>query len=185
MNDRLKKQLHTYKRSLENKKVYASLYTIVLLFTLVIYGFFGVYPLIRVTERKFNTLNELTDLNRRLLKKKANINDTKEALEKARFYTNELESAIPLRPEVEDFMVSLVGEAGSDGYRQRNFYIQDVLDGEVTLRAKLRGSAGQFTFLIADIETMDRLTKINSFRYSLREDTASVEVNLMIYFLER
>lgn len=185
MNDRLKKQLYTYKRSLEDKKVYTSLYVLLLFITIFVYGMFGLFSLYKVTREKINTINNLKNLNSRLSYKVDDMLAMRDTLQQVRYYTQNLERAITTSAKLEDYIVSLSNAAGGAGFSQKNLYKQAAKGGEIDLLVRFQGSSNQLLPLIKAVENLHRLTKITGINYNIREDTAMVELRLKIYYLDK
>lgn len=185
MNDRLKKQLYTYKRRLEDKKIYTGVYTIILFLSIIIYGLFGLLPFYKVTREKMQTINNLKDLNSKLSLKVDDMIAMRDTLEKVKFYTQNLEGAITTSPKLEDYLVDLVTAAGGKGFSQKSFYKQGQKDGVTNLAVRFQGSSGQLLPFIKSVENIHRLTKITGINYNIREDIADVQLKLQIFYLER
>ena len=185
MNERFSRQVNTYRRSLEDKKIYTTLYAVLLVFALVVYGLLGIVPLVQVTRRKLTTLADLKTLNRNLEMKRDSLSDVKDKIDLARAYIYGLDEAVPVQPTVETYMVGLVGSAATTGFKQRSLYVQTFDDESLELSATFQGSALQLASMLQALEAAERLTVLERFNYTLREETANLDMVLKIYYLER
>lgn len=183
MNEAIRNKISSYRREVEDQRVNSSIYSLILVVTVLVYGFFGIIPLYRVLVHKYSTYRELTALNKKLMDKKESIDAVKAKLAEAAFYIEELDKVVSPDTAIEDYMVALVNNAATTGFKQRSLVLQGEADSEINLRVNFQGSETQLTALIESLENMQRLTIIDSFNYSQREDTANVELALHVFYL--
>ena len=185
MNEQLKKQLNTYKRSLENKRMQVSIHTLLLVVIVVFYGFVGTYLLIKVTRERLTAMSDLTRLVVDLTIKKGNIEEMKQKLAKTEFYIERVNLAVPKETMLEDFMIDLVNVASRNGFKQKRLYRRSFDENTLELNVTLQGANAQVPSLIEAIESMDRLVTIERFSLRTIEETATVSLVLSIYYLEK
>jgi hypothetical protein len=185
MNEQLTKQLSTYKRTLENRKVQSTIYTILILVTIFLFDLYGIYTLIKVTKNRHTTLQKLDKLNNDLEYKRDRTDILKKKLEESQLYLDMLENVVPKKPLVENYMVDLVGIAAKHGFKQERLQKRRTVDNYVEVRVFLKGQRDQFVPFIQSLEKTDRLSVINRLYYSLEEETVNVELAIKIYYLER
>jgi Tfp pilus assembly protein PilO len=185
MNEQLRKQMSTYRRTLENRKIQSLIYSSLLLITIIVFDFAGVYSLYRISMQKYQTLTKLRKLVADLNQKSENTHLLKQKLDESKFYLDELEKAIPKTQRVEDYTAELVKVAASKGFKHRKMNIQHIEKEFVLLRAYFQGPSSQVGPLISAIESMERLASVQSFRYNVSGETAEMSMYIKIYYLER
>ena len=185
MNEKVTKHLGAYKRSVENKKFQSSAYSILLVFTILVFDIFGLQSMVDITVRRFDALKNLNQLVEDLSYKKDSTDLLKQKLKDSQYYLNILEEVVPLEPKVENYMVSLVQVAAKHGYKQSKLVKRDSRDDYVELRASFQGSPNQMGPFIRSLEAQDRLSVIKSFYYSIVENTVNLEVTVRIFYLYR
>lgn len=183
MNDQIKKHLYTYKRNMENKKVYTGIYTFVLFFSFFVVGIFGFISLTLTIRDKRETISELKELNRKLIIKRDDVREMRKVLEGVRFYTDSLERNVPMSPKTEEYFVNLSLVANSTGFKQVSFNKSGEEGGIVDLRVRYKGSPSRLLYLIEAVESMERLTKLKEFSYRVAEGSAQLDTSLEIYYL--
>jgi len=185
MNEQMRKQLNTYRRNLENKRIQGYIYSSILVFTIIVFDFVGIHSLIKITRRRMRTYSELSKLTTNLEIKSRNIDFLKTKLNESRFYLNMLNVAVPKEKKVEMYMVDLVNAAARNGLKQNRMQRRTTTDEYVELRATFQGPIFQVHPFIESIESIDRLSVIHKFSYILDDETAHVEASIRIYYLER
>ncbi len=185
MNEQMRKQLNTYRRNLENKRIQSIIFSFLLVFTILVFDLIGVYSLVNITRRRLLTLSELNELNESLEAKSKNIDTLKVKLNESRYYLNMLEVAVPKERKVEDYMVGLVNAAARNGLKQKRMQNLHTEDEYVDLRATFQGPPFQIHPFISSIEDIHRLSVVRKFTYSLEGDTAHMQIFLRAFYLER
>jgi len=185
MNENVKKQLSSYKRSIENKQFQSSAYTIILIFTIIVFDIFGLQSLVDITVRRFDTLENMNKLIKDLEFKRDNTELLKQKLNDSKYYLNMLEESVPKERKVEKYMVSLVQVAAKHGYKQDKLVIRETRENYVEVRASFKGSTAQLEPFISAIEDQVRLLLVQSIHYSIVENTVDLQVVLRIFYLSR
>ncbi len=185
MNEKVTNQLNAYKRTLENKKLQSSIYSILLVTTMLFFDVFGLRSMLKITKRRYDTLQSLNQLVTDLEFKKDNIDMLKQKLDASQYYLNMLEETVPVSPTEEKYMVGLVQTAAKHGYKQNKLIIKENKNNFVELRGTFQGSPDQMEPFIESIENQDRLSVIQTFHYSIVEKTVNLEVVIRIYYLYR
>jgi len=185
MNEQMRKQLSTYKRNLENKRIQGLIFSFLLVFTIIVFDLIGVYSLVKVTGRRLQTLSDLNELNADLETKSKNIDTLKAKLNESKFYLSMLEVAVPKERKIENYMMDLVGAAAGNGIKQKKMQTKHLEDEYVELRASFQGPPFQIYPFIQSIEAIDRLSVVKEFTYSLEGATAHIQVTLKAFYLER
>lgn len=185
MNQQLKKQLNAYKRTLEDRKLQSSIYTALIILTVLFFDAFGIYSMVKITKRRYQTTQQLQKLNDSLTYKKDQIDLLKKKLKDSQVYLDMLEKAVPTTPLVEDYMVSLVRTGAKYGYKQDELIRRRMEDNYVKLRASFEGQKTQMPNFVKAVESLDRLAVIEDLHYTIVEDTVKLELVIDIYFMNR
>ncbi len=185
MNEQMRKQLNTYRRNLENKRLQSIIFSFLLVFTIIVFDLIGIYSLVKITRRRLLTLSELNELNAKLEMKSKNIDTLGVKLNESKFYLNMLEVAVPKERKIEDYMLGLVNAAAVNGLKQKKMQNQHTEDDYVELRATFQGPPFQIHPFIRSIEDINRLSVVRKFTYSLEGDTAHIQIFLRAFYLER
>lgn len=185
MNKKLRVQLNTYKRSLENRRVQSLIYSFFLVFILIVFDIIGLYSLYKITSRKLATYVDITKLNVDLNIKRIDSESLNSRLEESKLYLSRLDVAIPKEHQTEAFAVEIVEAAAKSGLKHRKFHRLTNTDEYVDVRITLQGPSSQIYPFIREVESMDRLTVVKSFDYVLDVDTAYLQVVIRVFYIER
>lgn len=185
MNQQLTKQLNTYKRTLEDRKLQSSIHTILIIITILFFDAFGIYSMVKITKRRHATVQDLQKLNESLVYKKDQTELLKKKLKDSQVYLDMLEAAVPTNPQIEDYMVKLVQIAAKYGYKQDELVRRKMEDSYVKVRASFEGQREQMPNFIEAVESLDRLSTIEDMHYVIIEDTVKLELVVNIYFMDR
>ncbi len=185
MNEQLRKQLNTYRRSLENKRMQVSIYSVLLIIILLGYGLAGTYLLYKVTRKRIQTISEISRLVTDLHIKKYDMEEMKQKLSRSKSYIEKVNTAIPKEVMMEDFMVDLVNVAARNGFKQNRMNRRSAEGNRLELNVTFQGSDAQVHSLIDSIESLDRLTAVENLNLRTIEETATVSLVLSIYYLEK
>ena len=178
-------QLSTYRRSLENKKVQNLIYSFALLYIILVLDVLGIYSLVRVTNRRLETYRNLSELNGDLKAKSGTIGQLKVKLDESKYYLSRLDVLVPKERMTEDYMIDMVDAAARNGLKQKGIKVTKTLDEYVEFRAIFQGPVFQIYPFIRSIESIDRLSSIREFDYSLDGETANLWASIRIYYLKR
>lgn len=178
----LTKQINEYKRELENRKLRAKLFGMIIFIVITFYGILGCGPFVNVLQRKAQTIKELENLNSQLERKKGILQNLELDLPSYQESLSQLEVAVPQDTDLEEYLVILVNTAASSGYTHKAFIVTKVGEGEAVINVKLEGTKFFLYSLLAAIEDLDRLSEIQSVSYSFSEDTASVNLVIRIFY---
>ncbi len=185
MNEQMRKQLNTYRRNLENKRMQSIIFSSLLVLIIVVFDLFGIYSLVIITRRRLQTLSDLRKLNTELEIKSKNIDTLRVKLNESKYYLNMLEVAVPKEKNVEAYMVALVDAAAGNGLKQQKMQRQSTDDEYVELRANFQGPPFQIHPFIKSIEDIKRLSVVKKFTYELEGNTAHIQVYIRAFYLKR
>ena len=145
MNEQMRKQLNTYRRNLENKRLQSIIFSFLLVFTIIVFDLIGIYSLVKITRRRLLTLSELNELNAKLEMKSKNIDTLGVKLNESKFYLNMLEVAVPKERKIEDYMLGLVNAAAVNGLKQKKCRINILKMIMLSLEQPFKGRLFKFT----------------------------------------
>jgi len=185
MNEQMRKQLNTYKRNLENKRMQSIIFSFILVFIILTFDLIGIYSLVKITRRRLLTLSELNELNIKLETKSKNMDTLSAKLNESKFYLNMLEVAVPKDKKTEKYMIDLVDAAAGNGLKQKRMQTQNIDDEYIDLRANFQGPPFQIYPFIKSIEAIERLSVVRKFTFNLEGDTAHIQVSIRAFYLER
>ncbi len=183
MNENVRNKINRYRRELQDEKVNTTLYSFVFILTIVGFGLFGIIPVYRVAVEKYNTLKELNELNKNLAAKRDGINELSIKLNDAKYHISELKKVVTPTPEIENYMISLVGVASKNGFKQKSLAIQGKKDSVVSLSVSLQGPVTQMHSFLGDVENLSRLSVVKGFNYSNRENSANLNMSIDVFYL--
>ncbi|OGC45909.1 hypothetical protein A2V49_02550 [candidate division WWE3 bacterium RBG_19FT_COMBO_34_6] len=185
MNDEVAKKLNIYKRRLEEEKILISVYTIIFIFTVVIYGFFGIPSFFKAIKSKVESVDQLGALVNLLSQKKEKLIFLEGEIIKVNPHLEKMYSVITDSPKIEEYLLSSVEAASKSGFKQKKLDVESVADDSITILSAYEGNLNQLTELIKNIESINRLTKIEEFDFSYREGVTTVKMRMIIYFAKK
>lgn len=158
-------------------------YTIYLLITVFLFGFYGVYPGIKNFLENRKVFSQLTQLKTSLEEKKAFLVATQSDLARVGKYKEPLNKIIPDDYEVQNYLIEFAVAASSSGFGLRSFTVGEISENYINILVTLDGPYIFLSRLVKNIESLSRFTEITSINVAFDKDkSVFVHLNLLIYF---
>lgn len=162
-----------------------SMYISFVIVTLILFGGFG----IRINLEQISAAKEerlrLESINQSVLAKLEAFKVIEKDLDQIRIYIPALNEAMPLEPKTEVYLDEFVREVGRQGYIVSSLRVEGVSyeNGQVPVGIAIKGNPNDVGKLVTTIESLKRLTTVQSLKLSLDEDEADIRAVLVIYYI--
>ncbi len=177
---------NTYRTNVElYPKRQISMYLSFVVVTVILFGGFG----IRINLKQISIAKEekmrLESINQSVLAKLEAYRIIEKDLEQIRIYIPALNEAMPLEPKPEVYLDEFVRSVGRQGYIVSSLRIEGVSyeNGQVPIGVAIEGSPNNVGKLITTIESLKRLTTVQSLKLSLDEGDAAIKAVLIIHYI--
>lgn len=184
MNESFKTIINNLKRGLSNEALSVKLYIVWGILTLVIFGVFGFYPVLKNFISNIKLVEEMYQNNLSLKNKIKELEVAKEKLELIGEDAHILDTYMPNDFEAQTYMVNLSMIASESGYTldKMSFGKSDASGVLLTIGISGRGNLED---LIKKIEFSGRLMEIQNIRYSIGEKSDTVNMTVKSFIMER
>lgn len=152
----------------------------------IFFGYFGIRPLSKVLVNKNNTVKEMIEINKNLESNIALLNEEGAKIESTGNNLNYLYTFMPVRPNIQDYLVEMLPEISKAGFTVKKYVPSfSSVEGEYPITVLFEGT-GDITMLIEKIESLKRITRVESFKVLKNDNSDSIQVNanLIIYYFE-
>lgn len=148
--------------------------------SVVILGFFGIFPLGKVLISKINTLQELKKINVELEQKVKDLVTARNQLEDLNAYTPYLDAYLPKKIILQNYMIDFVSAASSSGFFVQRFNPQKETKEGLLVNITLEGDGDTYD-LIREIESLGRVTRISNITVTNVKDRQQVVLEVLIF----
>ncbi len=178
------KFLATYEREIENKPVNnISFYGGIALTIILIIFFFGIKPTITAIGQNIAYKRQLNEIKTNMETKLEQIDLGEENMNRISTEIELLNTAIPNKSELEQFLSELVLVAARSGFVLDRVKKNEEFEKEIPVHLELRGQLDQLPKLTDEIEKMERFVKIINIRTQQEEYDAIIRMKINIYML--
>ncbi len=184
MNNEINKTITAYKRRLEDKQVNNAIYSIFLVITIFVYGGFGLYSFYKTIRVKYTTYTDLKQLNTNLENKLQSLSTIRKSLSDADPYVQELLKTVPLKPEVEKYVVDITSTSAGAGYKTNSLNVQMSEDTVTVFMIRNEGPSATFAQLIENIENLERMSVVTRFNMSMDDSFARNNMDVTVFQLK-
>lgn len=180
------KSVTNLNRSLGNSSFLLKVLTIWAVCTLLIVGFLGIYPQVKVLRKSAKTYKEMKEINQKLKNKIEDINKEYEKVEKNEKGIQFLDAYLPDDYGLQNYIVDLSLAAAKSGYLLTGLTVQgdSDLSADILAEATFEGD-GNFGDLVKTVESLERISQVNELSFSNTSDEKKkVVLVINIYVLE-
>lgn len=169
---------------LTNEPLLAKIYGVWTIVALVVFGVFGVGPLINTVTTKAALYKELTDNNAKMNLKLQEVYKASDQVAQATQYLPLLYQNVPDNLNTQSYFLTFTEEASSAGFVVKSFVPSYSVDGMtpdsfLTINADLEGT-GDVSDLITALEGSQRLTVVDRLIFSNTLSGKNVRLDLRI-----
>lgn len=176
--------LATYEREIENKPINnITFYGAISLVIVGIIFFFGIKPTFIAIRQNAAYRRQINDIKQNMEAKIETIDTMEEEMNRVSQEIDLLNTAIPNKADLEQFLSELVLVAARSGFVLDRVKKSEVFDEEIPVNLELRGQLEQLPKLTGEIESMDRFVKIVNIRTQQEDFDAVVRMKINIYTL--
>jgi Tfp pilus assembly protein PilO len=181
----IKKLLTNLNRALMNPTIYLKVLRIWAIASLVIFGFFGVYPQIKALSEGLKTYSEMKNINKLLKEKTDLIRSESLKMEGHQNGIKILDTYLPDDYEVQNYIVDLSFASAKNGYALIGLTVESPTGYSpgVIARANLNGSGG-FKELVSTVESLKRISQVDELKFTDEKDEKKVTLLIDIFILE-
>lgn len=184
MKEKQEAFLNYIKRLTSNEAVLVKVYIVWGVLSLVVFGFFGFYPVMKNFVSNVKLVEEMYQNN---LSLKNKIEELKVAKEKIEIVGSDLEildKYLPNDFEAQTYLVNLSILVSESGYTLDKMSFGKDRGGDTSLTLGISGK-GNMNELVNKIESSGRLMEIQSIRYSIGERSDTVNMTVRSFIMER
>lgn len=173
--------LSTIKRLISNDAVSVKIYIYWGVFTLVIFGLFGFFPVTKIFISNVKLLEEMYDSNKKLESKIEELKVAKEKIDIVGEDAKILDEFLPDDFLAQTYMVQMSLMAGESGYSLDKINFEKVSGSSVSMSLSLTGK-GKVIDFIEKLESSGRITQVENVKISIgdRDDTLNLNVKSFI-----
>lgn len=184
MRDRLQRTYNNISRLISNEYIAYKIYLVWLVMTLVLFGFFGIYPLSKSIFANYKLTREMVKTNSMLTKKIADITDAKEKMDRVSGFLNLLELYLPEEFSTQNYMVDFIFVAADGDYVVDRFTPLAQTPTIVDISVNLIG-IGDFLKVINNLEALIRVTEIQNIRFTKNVEYNELTLTVRTFIMEK
>jgi len=184
MKEKQEAFINYIKRVTSNEGTLVKVYIVWGAASLILFGFFGFYPVAKNFISNVKLVEEMYQNNLSLKKKIEELKEAKGKIEIVGSDVDILDRYLPNDFEAQTYLVDLSMLAGDAGYTLDKISFGKEKGGENSLTLGISGK-GNLNELVKKIESSGRLMEIQSIRYSIGERSDTVNMNLKSFIMER
>lgn len=159
--DLIKRYSGDLDRDLKNVFLAIRVYSITLALIFVVFGVFGIKPLVDVILSKIRVVQELRKNNEVLASNLVQYQLIRNQLQENSTYIIYLDHYLPLSPNTQSYLLDFVDAAGSAGYTIKNFSQADYISDKNTTELNIFMEGNRYpNELIQKTEDLKRITKV-------------------------
>ncbi|OGC68986.1 hypothetical protein A2415_04275 [candidate division WWE3 bacterium RIFOXYC1_FULL_39_7] len=184
MKHEAEKYFTTFLRSYKNTDFLLKLYGIWLVIVLVVFGFYGIRPLFMTLKEKSSVLAEMQLAKTALNANEAYLKKSRSDLYEYRTNISFLNTFMPLEPEIQTYILDLIGAIGDQGYIMRNFSQSGYADEANTIELHVQMDGASYpSGVIKKIEGLKRITNVKSVDLNRQLLSTRVQYKVRLYIL--
>lgn len=184
MKDKQEAFINYIKRVASNEATLVKVYIVWGAASLIIFGFFGFYPVLKNFISNVKLVDEMYQNNLSLKNKIGELKEAKEKIEIVGSDVDILDKYLPNDFEAQTYLVDISMLVGDAGYTLDKISFGKAMSGENSLTLGISGK-GNMNELVKKIESSGRLMEIQSIRYSIAERSDNVNITLKSFIMER
>lgn len=184
MNKWVSKMLSSLSRFLSNEFLALRLYQYWVLGTIVIFGFFGIYPSVRAIFQKVPLVYEMSKINRDLFSKATELSKLETVLEEVRSDAVFLHNYMPDNFDIQNYMVDFVISAAQTGFLVDRFIPMEK-DNNITEVSVTLSGGGDLPTFVSLLEDMKRVTEISQLTYTIEKDGGTLKAVVKTYSMQK
>ena len=184
MKEKQEEFLNYIKRVTSNDAMLVKVYIVWGIFSLVVFGFFGFYPVMKNFISNIKLVEEMYQNNLSLKDKIKDLKVAKEKIEIVGSDLDVLDKYLPNDFEAQTYLVELSILVSESGFTLDKISFGKDKVGETSLTLGISGK-GKMNDLVNKIESSGRLMEIQNIRYSIGERSDTVNMTVKSFIMER
>lgn len=184
MKDLFLKIKNLLSRILTNEAMSVKLYIGWGIVTLIIFGFFGFYPVTKIFMTNISLLEDVYQNNLQLQKKIDDLVVARDKINDVGSDVDILDNFLPNDFEPQNYIVELSLLAGESGFSLDRVSFSDVKNSKVPMALSLTGR-GDVEDLVQKFEETGKLTEVQNLRYSINDKGSTINMNVVSFIMEK
>jgi len=184
MKGNIQKVGNNLNRLVTNETISYKIYLYWAAASVLLLGFFGIYPITRELFGKYETLKQMTKLNKDLSRKITDISNASEKMKLVETSIPYLNNYLPDNFDLQNYMVDFVTASGKAGYYVDIFMPMTHEGSVVEIFISLFGE-GDLVKLTENIENMNRVSEIQNITLSKSGSVDSLRLTIKTYIMEK
>lgn len=169
------------KRFFNNPIYMHHFYLGLLTLAIILFGFFGIVPLVSVTFQKAVLLRDMREVNLKLAEKNEKLTSLYDSMSTDYFIISNFNKIISAEFNSHKYLVDFFASAGASGFDVLSFKKEDNEDkGETKITAEVKGE-GDISDFIDRIENLKKTTEVENISYSIGSDSPRITLELKVY----
>ena len=163
---------------------YSLVYFGVLLFTVTIFGYAGIWRGITLALEKKALITQFESLEQELMQKDEVMLDTQKNLKEVQPYLAYFDQSLPAEPNLEDYLQEVALSFSKVGFTLTKFSVAEVEEQTLTLEIDLLGPEGNIPSLLKSIDTLTRLTVLDKLETAVGNKETKTNLKLKVYYIK-